>query len=257
MLSYCKKKGMSNTENTGISCNAKTNICSSVLKPDKQKIEANKNSKLPKVKLVYYYDALCGWCYGFSSVIKKVKQVYGAVLNIEVVSGGLFINSKVGFVNKVAPHIKARAYKSVEARTGVKFGESFLKDVFGTGKMVLNSLPPSIALCVIKEACPEKELEFAEMLLQAVYFDGINPIDLNAYTPYVERIGVEKSLFFSKMNDSKYQALAEIEFEKFKSSQFAGMPTLVLQTEDKSILLANGYTDFEIIKQQLDAFFLK
>ena len=49
--------------------------------------------------------------------------------------------------------------------------------------------------------------------------------------------------------------LAEKEFEKFRTSQFAGMPALVLETEDKHILLTSGYTNFENIKSQLDQFF--
>jgi len=210
--------------------------------------------KLPKAKLVYYYDALCGWCYGFSSVLSKIHKAYGDKLDIEVVSGGLFLNNRAGLVNEVAPHIKNGAYRSVEARTGVKFGKSFLEDVFGEGKIVLNSLPPSIALCIIKEKFPEKELEFAEMLLHAVYFDGINPTILSHYTEYIEKIGLDKEEFFVKMKDDKYRILAENEFKKFKTSPFSGMPALVLETENRQISLTNGYSDFETIKTQIDEF---
>jgi protein-disulfide isomerase-like protein with CxxC motif len=54
------------------------------------------------------------------------------------------------------------------------------------------------------------------------------------------------------MKDAKYKKLAEKEFEKFGASNFSGMPTLVLETEDKQVVLTNGYTDFENIKSQLD-----
>lgn len=245
---------MNKTENTNISCDAETGTCLPSSISNHQELVEPNITKASKAKLVYYYDALCGWCYGFSPVMQKVKQAYGALLHIEVVSGGLFLNGRVGLVNDVAPHIKAGAYKSVEARTGVKFGAVFLKDVFGEGKMVLDSLPPAIALCIIKEKFPEKELEFAELLLDAVYFDGMNPVNLEEYTVYVEKMGLDKAVFFTEMNNPKYRALAEKEFEKFTASPFTGMPTLVLETEEKHEVLASGFSDFENIKSQLDLF---
>lgn len=258
LLSQCstKKKDIMNTKkNKEAFCDEETGICAAVSIKKHPKKEDFKVDKLFQVKLIYYYDALCGWCYGFSSVLSKIDETYGDKLNIEVVSGGLFLNNRTGLVNDVAPHIKQGAYKSVEARTGVKFGEAFLKDVFGEGKMKLNSLPPSIALCIVKEKFPEKELEFAEMLLHAVYFDGMNPTILSEYTKYVEKIGLNKEEFFTKMKDDHYMSLAEKEFKKFRESPFSGMPALVLETENRQIPLTNGYSDFEKLKTQLDIFF--
>jgi len=54
-----------------------------------------------------------------------------------------------------------------------------LKDVFGEGKRILNSLPLAVALCIVKVEQPSKQLEFAKLLLSAVYYDGLNSIDLD------------------------------------------------------------------------------
>ncbi len=210
-------------------------------------------AQIAKVKLIYYYDALCGWCYGFSSVLSKLRNTYGKNLEVEVISGGLFLGNRAGRVNTVAPHIKAGAYKSVEAKTGVKFGEGFLADVFGEGKMTLDSLPPSIALCIIKEERPEQELAFAELLLSAVYMDGMNPVEEEWYADYAEKIGFDKTEFKAKMQEDKYRVLAEKEFEKFRVSPFRGMPALVLEQGDQQNLLSNGYTSFEELEARLES----
>ena len=202
-------------------------------------------------KLIYYYDALCGWCYGFSAVMSKVEEEFAAELDFEVISGGLFLGNRAGYVNEVAPHIKAGAYKSVEARTGVKFGEVFLKDVFGAGKMILNSLYPSIALCIVKEQFPEQELKFARTLLKAVYYDGLNPVDIDGLATYAESFGFDKEAFKLKMEAIEYEVAARQEFEKFRNSPFSGMPALVLETKGQSIPLANGYTSFDDLKHRL------
>ena len=44
-----------------------------------------------KPLLIYCYDAYCGWCYGFSPVIKKIAEEYKDKLDIEVLSGGMMI----------------------------------------------------------------------------------------------------------------------------------------------------------------------
>jgi putative protein-disulfide isomerase len=207
---------------------------------------------LTKPKLIYYYDALCGWCYGFSPVISELQEEYKDRIDFEVISGGLFLGNRAGFVNDVAPHIKSGAYKSVESRTGVEFGEWFLADVFGKGKMTLNSLPPSIALCIVREKFPDKELEFAEMLLSAVYSGGMNPIVVEEYKNYVVKIGFDFEEFSKKMKDDKYKKMAEDEFEKFRNSQFSGMPTLVLEKDSQQLLLSNGYLGYNELRDRLE-----
>lgn len=207
-----------------------------------------------KLKLVYYYDPLCGWCYGFSSVVSKVEEKYGNQLDIEVVSGGLFLESRAGAINEVAPHIKAGAYKSVESRTGVKFGEAFLADVFGEGKITLNSLPPTIALCIVKEKHPEQELKFAELLLKAVYFDGLDPTNIEGLATYALKVGFDKEEFKTKMNDSKYRDAAEKEFEIFRNSPHSGMPALVLSKDGEEHSISYGYVNFEELDTKLESF---
>jgi len=236
-----------------ISCEPETRVCS----PHKSKATENsflskKNSNNIKVKLIYYFDALCGWCYGFSSTMEKVEQVYGDQVEIKVISGGLFLGNRAGGVNEVAPHIKAGAYRSVEMQTGVKFGKPFLDDVFGEGKMTLNSMPPTIALCIVKEKFPEQELKFASTILKAVYFDGLDPIDVNGLAGYAEKIGFDKAEFILFMNDSKFQKLAEQEFEIFHNSPYSAMPAIVLEKGGKQFPITRGYVGFENLKTKLD-----
>lgn len=218
-----------------------------------QLTEENMNIE-DKPKLIYYFDALCGWCYGFSPVISKLEEEFKDKVDFEVVSGGLFLGSRAGLVNEVAPHIRSGAYKSVELRTRVKFGESFIADVLGEGKTTLNSLWPSIALCIVREKFPEKELEFARMLLSAVYWDGINTIDLKAYADYAEKIGFDSEEFNTKMQQEKYRKEAEQEFQRFAQSPFSGMPAVVLEINNDKIPLSKGYVTYEELKQKLNQY---
>ncbi len=45
------------------------------------------------MKLIYVYDALCGWCYGFSPVITDFSARHASEFAVEVVSGGMVLGA--------------------------------------------------------------------------------------------------------------------------------------------------------------------
>ena len=110
---------------------------------------------------VYYcYDAYCGWCYGFSPVIKKLAEEYQNTLAFDVLSGGMILPENPQHFGKMAVYIQG-AYKRVEELTGIKFGEDFLWHVFHPDDTdwYPSSEMPAIALCIFKEYQPGKAVE--------------------------------------------------------------------------------------------------
>lgn len=207
---------------------------------------------MKKLKVVYYADVLCGWCYGFSPVISKIYQEYSDQIDFDVVSGGLFLGNRAGLINEVAPHIKAGAYKKVEALTGVKFGDTFLNEALEKGTMILNSLPHAIAICIIKERFPEKAIEFTSLLHKAVYYNGMDSENLPAYEKYAAQIGFDSDEFSSKMLDPVYTDKALKGFERFGQQEVNVFPSLMLETGDENILLSSGSISYEDLKDLLD-----
>jgi putative protein-disulfide isomerase len=155
------------------------------------------------MKLLYFYDALCGWCYGFSPVIQKAYEEYKDKMEFEVVSGGMIIGQRIGPIGHVAPYIKT-AFKDVESASGVKFGEKFINDVLEEGSTVFSSIKPGIALTVFKSYHPEKQVEFARRLHKAVYYDGIEPDKISSYKYLAEEYGMDPDEF---INSSKKQIM--------------------------------------------------
>jgi len=251
LLIGCSRKSDQSMDNNqgGEMCNIETGICSPIEKSSDKVQSRVKNTNV--LNITYYYDPLCGWCYGFSKVVSQLTDHYGDSLNLNIVSGGLFTGNRVGLVNNIAPYIKAGAYRSVESTTGVKFGDAFLDDINGNGKIELNSVPPSIAFCIVKEAYPDHEIDFAKTLLDAVYRDGANPSDLDAYKPYIDAIGMDWQKFISKMGQTKYLEMAQAEFNTFRKSGLGGMPSLVMYQDDNAVLLTNGYATFQSLKLKI------
>jgi hypothetical protein len=69
-------------------------------------------------KIIYIYDALCGWCYGFSPVMQQLQEKYAGKLEFEVLSGGMIMGLRAGPIGEVAAYIE-KAYPDVESETCV------------------------------------------------------------------------------------------------------------------------------------------
>jgi putative protein-disulfide isomerase len=193
-----------------------------------------------KPAFFYFYDALCGWCYGFSPVIHQLYQQFGHKMDFEVISGGMITGDRVGRIGEVAGYIN-EAYRTVEERTGVTFGPDFLNGTLAEGKAVFTSVPAAVAMAIAKERVPDKQAEFAHLLQRAVYFDGIPPAEVQAYAPYAEQIGIDGPSFTKMMKELAYRQKAEAEFQITAQIGVRGFPTCFMKTGDEFHLIATGY----------------
>jgi putative protein-disulfide isomerase len=114
-----------------------------------------------KRPVIYYiYDALCGWCYGFSPVIKAFHDAYKDEFEFRIISGGMITGRREGPIGEVAGYIKD-AYQQVEETTGVKFGEDFLNKILEPGEAYFSSLPSALAMATFRLYQPDNTVAFA------------------------------------------------------------------------------------------------
>lgn len=201
-------------------------------------------------KIIYCYDALCGWCYGFSPVMEKIHQQYQKDFQFQVISGGMVTGERIGPVGEVAPYIK-QAYKQVENTTGVKFGENFLQEL-EKGAAIFTSIPPAIAMSILKAEQPELAVPFAGALQKMIYFDGKVPDDLDAYAELAEDFGFRHQDFLSSMKDENFQQLAEKDFAQTARYGVRGFPMVIAEIDQKYYALANGYTSLADMQERME-----
>ena len=210
---------------------------------------------MKKPLLLYCYDAYCGWCYGFSPVMKQLNEAYADVLDVEVLSGGMVRPSKATHIRSSAAYIAA-AYKGVEELTGVKFGESYLWHILNPEERdwYPDSEKPAIALCILKEIYPARAVEIASDLQDALFAEGRDLTDNEAYLHLLEKYSVREEAFFEKLGSEEYKEMALYEFSLVEKLNVRGFPAILLQENDlKFHLVAHGYTDFETLKGRIDS----
>ncbi|MGG9964291.1 DsbA family protein [Ferruginibacter sp. SUN106] len=204
--------------------------------------------------LIYCYDAYCGWCYGFSPVMKKIAADFTDQLEIEVLSGGMMIGESKMPIEKIGPYIQS-AYKRVEELTGIKFGEDFLWHTANPDKSdwVMNSEKPAIALCIFKEYYPEQQVGFASDLQYALNYEGRDLDDDEAYRHLVEKYHLPEEAFYTKLKSEDYKEKAYYEFALCKQLSVDSFPQVLIQfNESKFYLLAKGYTAYEEVKERIE-----
>ncbi len=155
--------------------------------------------------LIYCYDAYCGWCYGFSQVMKKINSEYKERLEIEVLSGGMILPEEPIPIGATAGYI-SKAYKNVEELTGAKFGEDYLWHIKHPDQSdwYPNSEKPAIALCIFKEYYPDQQVSFAADLQYALHYEGRDLTDDEAYRHLLEKYNLPPEDFYVMLHESEY-----------------------------------------------------
>lgn len=199
------------------------------------------------MKIVYVYDALCGWCFGFAPVMAQFEEKYKDTLEFEIISGGMITGDRIGAIGDVASYI-SWAYKNVEDASGVKFGSVFLNETLKNGTAIFTSIPPAIALSVFKSKLPKQSLNFASALQNAIYYDGIEPENITEYATIAERFGLDKSQFLSDMQNETYLLKAQNDFKKSSGLRVNGFPTVFVLHQNQHYKMASGYVSFETLE---------
>jgi len=203
--------------------------------------------------LYYCYDAYCGWCYGFSPVIRQIFEQYRDRLAFDVLSGGMILPETPQPIGVMAPYIQ-KAYKTVEEHTGIKFGADWLWHIFHPEESdwYPSSEKPAIAMCVFKEYHPDLAILFAADLQYALHEEGRDLTDDEAYRHLLEKYEIPEQEFYTRLRSATYRERAYEEFALVKQLKVTGFPTLFLQVSASRLyLLSRGYTDLASLQASI------
>ena len=197
-----------------------------------------------QAELIYIYDALCGWCYGFSPVMQQLQDRYATDVKFSVLSGGMILGDRVGPIGEVAPYIKT-AYRDVEQRTGVTFGQAFL-EVLDDGSQVFSSKLPGIAMTAFRMHNRDRTLDFAHHLQWGIYHEGLDLNQPENYRPLLKAFpSVDEAQFMEQLTDELYWRKTQEEFGMVQQFGVRGFPTLLAYDGEKTYRLTSGYRPYE------------
>ena len=206
-----------------------------------------------KLKIYYVFDTMCGWSYGTSDVITKVQEKYKDVYDFNLVPGGMWAGDNVKVMDSDLREFINDNNVEVEKSTGKNFGESYNKKVLDSSSIVLDSFPGAKAVVIVQKIKKEIAFTFLKKIQDAFFLDGKDMNNIKVYMDIAESFNISREEF-QKLYDSEEIKQETLKcFEKAEAMGVETFPTIVVEKDNKTNILAEGYNSFEELDQMFSS----
>jgi putative protein-disulfide isomerase len=201
------------------------------------------------MKLVYVFDAYCGWSHGFSPTISEVAERHPE-LPVEVVSGGLFRGARRVPIRDFGYIGGANA--RISELTGAEFGPGY-QQLIADGWFVMDSEAAARGMAALREAAPTRAVELAVALQHAFYVDGLSLSDPDTYRAVAQAAGLDTESVVEHFQSPGGQAAAAADFTRAAGLGVDSFPTLLAVHDDTTAVLARGHATADQVDQRIAA----
>jgi putative protein-disulfide isomerase len=205
---------------------------------------------MKKDTIIYIFDPLCGWCYGFSGTIVDLFNKRKEDFDFEVVVGGMITDTRIAPFSTMHSYISG-AYKRVEEMTGAKFGEPYLNELLPSDTL-MNSEPPSRALVTFRSFLPDQVVPFAHELQKKQYLEGKDFGDNSVYEELATEFGLDPKAFIEKFESEEMKYETTQDFQWSTSAGVKGFPTVLLKNDHGYYLVSNGFRPLEEVEKVIE-----
>lgn len=192
-----------------------------------------------KTKVIYGYDALCGWCYGFSEELNKAMEALDKEVDFELINAGLFAGVRGPKMGYMSAYIR-RNMQYVTERTGKKFGPNFEK-LLNNSDYYYNSMKASVAIEVIKDMAPKKVFDFSSKIQYLFFYEGKDIQSDKLYMNIAKDYDIDLIKFKGELYNDVYEKKAQESFYKAQQYGFKGYPASVIITGNQIKTLTEGF----------------
>jgi putative protein-disulfide isomerase len=228
-----------------------------VIRSKINRIEQTKNSTKmesdkQKPTILYVYDIMCGWCYGFSPVINRLYEEYNEIIDFETISGGMVTGDRIGPLSSSMSSYIKDAYKTIESRMNVEFGENYINNLDNL-EVLQTSIPGSKLMTAFKSFDTKKSVPFAHELQNAIFFEGVEPSNTEQLLYSCNSFGVDKNKLLAIAKSDKVDPVMNHDFELSRRLGVTGFPTVFIIKDEEIHQIARGATKYEGLKQRIDS----
>ena len=195
-------------------------------------------------KLIYVYDPMCSWCWGFRETWLKLQAAIGDKLAIEYKVGGLAPDSDEPMRKEMQQFLQ-QTWQRIEQQLGTPFNHEF----WHTAQPRRSTYPACRAVLVARQQNKEQEMLYA--IQKAYYLDAQNPSDISTLASLAEQIGLEKNAFLKEIESEKINSLLMDEINQARSLPIQGFPSLVLENKGLYAAVPVNYRDWQSTYQQI------
>lgn len=188
------------------------------------------------VKLHYFYDPMCGWCYGATSLIEAIN--HSGDFELVFHPGGMMHRQLID--PSFRQHILT-ADRVIEAKSGEVFSEDYKARVASSAELVFDSYLTTRAILVAEEM----GLGSFTMLkaIQAAHYQQGKHVELvDTLKALAIQHGLDEAVWEEKMqqSESKVNAVIQHTQELMRQYRVNGFPALIAEVKNEWIKLPHG-----------------
>ncbi|MET9793493.1 DsbA family protein [Streptomyces canus] len=199
------------------------------------------------MKLVYVFDAYCGWSHGFTATLREITRRHPD-LPVEVVSGGLFTGGRrvpireFGYVQGANAHIAEQ--------TGATFGQAYER-LIADGSFVMDSEAAARGVAAVRQVAPDRAAELATALQHAFYVDGLSLSEAATYRTVAQAAGLDADAVVAAFEEPEAQTAARADFRRAAQLGVSAFPTLLALDGEHVVPLALGHATADEVDRRL------
>ncbi|AOZ52746.1 DsbA family protein [Chromobacterium vaccinii] len=184
------------------------------------------------MKLHYFYDPLCGWCYGASPLLQAAAALPG--VSVEMHAGGM-IDEEEG--RAITPDWRAYVMphdKRIAQMSGQPFGDAYYDGLLNDIGAPLASNPP-IAAVLAAPRLGIAPLAMLARIQRAHYLEGRRIAEFAVLSELAVELGTDAASFQAAWQSAREEAETHIDDTRRQMGRLGlrGFPSVVLEQDGK------------------------
>lgn len=184
-------------------------------------------------RISYLFDPLCGWCYGASPALERLRAQED--FRIDLMPTGLFAGEGAFPMNAAFAAHAWEADQRIAKLSGQRFSDEYRANVLEGSASSVDSGAATLALTAVRLTAPEREFEALKAIQRARYVEGRDNGDPAVIGEVLSGLGLEDAAARLHAEDEELLAangtrMAEgrAEMRRFGAN---GVPTLIVYAE--------------------------
>jgi len=199
--------------------------------------------------LIYCYDPMCSWCWGFKPTWNQLKQqlaprIEQGELILEYRAGGLAPDSDQPMPIEMQTKLQS-VWRNIQQQLGTEFNFDFWQQC-----QPRRSTYPACRACLVARQF-DLEAAMISQIQQAYYLNASNPSDLDTLIQCAARIGIDSRVFSEQMEKVQQQQLLEQEVNQARQLGLNSYPSLALIHDQRMLHLDINYQDADALAGQI------
>lgn len=225
-------------KNNPLLCDPATGICS--VSYDSTTSEIIHSEKEKPLRLIYFTDPICSSCWGIEPQLRKLKLVYGDVIDIEYRMGGLLPDWSYSSGGINGPKDVAHHWEEVSLYYDMPItGDVWLEDPLHS------SYPPSIAFKAAQLQSEEKAVVLMRIMREMVFMQKKNIAKWEHIAAAAEKAGLNLKQLKTDF-DEKARLLFEADLKLAKQYGVRGFPTMFFVNRNGEQEMAYGSKPYSL-----------